>query len=204
VSFAQMITASSPFFTMVLMYAMAGKRYSRAAYASMLPMCGGVMLCTAGELNFSMVGFVTVVASTLLRGVKSIVQGRLLTAEEDRLDATTLLYHMSRSSVLPLGLYAALLEFPLLHDPLLRRHDAPRLWGLVLLSGVVSFFLNVCNFLVTKYTSPIALQVLGNVKVVLSILVSLLLFRNSISTSSIVGCVITLFGVAAYNRAPKS
>ena len=36
--------------------------------------CGGVMLCTAGELNFHALGFAAVVASTLLRGVKSILQ----------------------------------------------------------------------------------------------------------------------------------
>ena len=40
----------------------------------MVPMCGGVMLCTAGELNFNMIGFVAVVSATLLRGVKSIIQ----------------------------------------------------------------------------------------------------------------------------------
>ena len=33
-----------------------------------------------------------------------------------------------------------------------------RLWLLILLSGIVSFFLNLANFLVTKYTSPVALQ----------------------------------------------
>ena len=81
------------------------------------------MLCTAGELNFHALGFAAVVASTLLRGVKSILQairiimmtaipceapfptrlfepqGRLLTAPEDKLDAMSLLYHMTRSSV---------------------------------------------------------------------------------------------------------
>ena len=41
VSFAQMVTAAGPLFTIALMYTMAGKRYSPSAYASMLPMCGG-------------------------------------------------------------------------------------------------------------------------------------------------------------------
>lgn len=51
VSFAQMVTAAGPLFTILLMYTMSGKRYSRAAYASMVPMCGGVMMCTAGEVR---------------------------------------------------------------------------------------------------------------------------------------------------------
>ena len=93
VSFAQMVTAAGPLFTIGLMYTMAGKRYSKEAYASMLPMCGGVMMCTAGEINFSVFGFAAIVAATLLRGVKSIIQGRLLTAPEDKFDSLTLLYH---------------------------------------------------------------------------------------------------------------
>ena len=139
VSFAQMVTAAGPLFTIMLMYTMSGKRYSRGAYASMVPMCGGVMMCTAGEVsarrartrgrharrhllrhlrfgrasaerpcrrlalprstctraraqvNFHWLGFAAVVAATVLRGVKSIIQGRLLTSPEDKFDSLTLL-----------------------------------------------------------------------------------------------------------------
>ena len=204
VSFAQMVTAAGPLFTIGLMYSMAGKRYSKEAYASMIPMCGGVMLCTAGEINFNWLGFAAVVTATLLRGVKSIIQGRLLTAPEDKFDSLTLLYHMSGSSIAPLGAYAALVEYPALYDPLLRGDGALRRWALVLLSGFVAFLLNTCNFIVTKRTSAVTLQVLGNVKVVVSVGVSLLIFGNKVSKWSVAGCIITLAGVAAYNRAPKA
>jgi drug/metabolite transporter (DMT)-like permease len=204
VSFAQMVTAAGPLFTILLMYTMTGKRYSRAVYASMLPMCSGVMMCTAGEVNFHPLGFAAVVAATLLRGVKSIIQGRLLTSPEDKFDSLTLLYHMSGCSILPLGAYVALFEHAALHDPRLRGAGAAARWGVVVLSGIVAFFLNLCNFVVTKRTSAVTLQVLGNVKVVLSIGVSLLIFGNAVSSFSAAGCVITLAGVYAYNHAPKA
>ena len=44
----------------------------------------------------------------------------------------------------------------------LREPEAAHLWGLILLSGCVSFLLNLANFLVTKYTSAVALQVCGS------------------------------------------
>ena len=207
VSFAQMVTAAGPLFTIALMYTMTGKQYSRAAYASMVPMCGGVMMCSAGEINFHWLGFLAVVAATLLRGVKSIIQGRLLTAPEDKFDSLTLLYHMSGCSIFPLGLYVALFEHRFLVDPMLnpaRSDGALRRWALVWLSGLVAFFLNLCNFIVTKKTSAVTLQVLGNVKVVLAIGVSLLIFGNHVSGWSLSGCAITLAGVAAYNAAPKA
>jgi drug/metabolite transporter (DMT)-like permease len=204
VSFAQMVTAAGPLFTICLMFTMTGKRYSRAAYASMVPMCGGVMMCTAGEANFHLVGFCAVVAATLLRGVKSIIQGRLLTAPEDKFDSLTLLYLMSGCSIVPLGAYVALFEHAALFDPRLRGEGAARRWGLVVLSGCVAFFLNLVNFVVTRQTSAVTLQVLGNVKVVMSIIVSLVIFGNQVSEWSVAGCIITLAGVAAYNGAPKA
>ena len=75
---------------------------------------------------------------------------------------------------------------------------------MVVLSGLVAFFLNLCNFVVTKKTSAVTLQVLGNVKVVLSIGVSLFIFGNEVTTFAAAGCVITLAGVYAYNQAPKA
>ena len=44
---------------------------------------------------------------------------------------------------------------------------------------------------------------LGNVKVVLSIIISLIIFGNRVSEWSAAGCVVTLLGVAMYNSAPK-
>jgi drug/metabolite transporter (DMT)-like permease len=111
---------------------------------------------------------------------------------------------MAGCSLPPLGLYAALVEHGALYDPRLRGEGATRRWALVLLSGVVAFLLNLCNLVVTKRTSAVSLQVLGNVKVVLSIGVSIAIFGNPISAWSAAGCLITLGGVACYHRAPTS
>ena len=54
----------------------------------------------------------------------------------------------------------------------------------------------------TSTSAPRA-QVFGNEKVVLSITISLVIFGNRVSLWSVVGCAITLGGVALYNRAPK-
>lgn len=213
VSFQQMVTAASPLMTLLLAKLLTTKRFSPLAHASMLPMCGGVMLCVVGELGaaagggdggapFSWLGLGLIVVSTALRGVKSIMQGALLTDEADKLDALSLLRHMSRSSVVVLALYALLSGevAALLADTAVQR---PRVAAAVLASGVIAFLLNVCNFLVTQYTSAVALQVLGNVKVVLSIGTSLLVFGNSLAPVSAVGCLVTLAGVALYERGTK-
>jgi drug/metabolite transporter (DMT)-like permease len=204
-----MVTAASPLMTLLLAKLLTTKRFSALAHASMLPMCGGVILCVVGELGataggdggagFSWLGLGLIVVSTALRGVKSIMQGALLTDDADKLDALSLLRHMSRSSVVILALYALLSGelAALAADTAVQRVDVALA---VLASGVIAFLLNVCNFLVTQYTSAVALQVLGNVKVVLSIGTSLLIFGNSLAPLSAVGCLITLGGVVLYER----
>ena len=49
-----------------------------------------------------------------------------------------------------------------------------------------------------------ALQVLGNIKVVLLIGLSVAIFRNEVSPQSVVGCAACLVGVVLYNRARRS
>jgi hypothetical protein len=78
----------------------------------------------------------------------------------------------------------------------------PRVAAAVLASGVIAFLLNVCNFLVTQYTSAVTLQVLGNVKVVLSIGTSLLIFGNTLAPVSAVGCLVARVG--RWARAPPT
>ena len=53
-------------------------------------------------------------------------------------------------------------------------------------------------------TSAVTLQVLGNIKVVLLIGVSVAIFRNEVSTQSVVGCAACLVGVAMYNHARRT
>jgi len=64
--------------------------------------------------------------------------------------------------------------------------------------------LNISNFLVTAYTSPVTLQVLGNVKNCLSIPTSVCIFGNPLEVEQIIGVLTCLFGVWLYNRATSS
>jgi len=162
----------------------------------------GELRALSADRSFSWLGLGLIVASTALRGVKSIMQGALLTSDDDRLDALTLLRHMSRYSVGLLALYALVTgeAHALAADARVQR---ARVAATVLASGAIAFLLNVCNFLVTKYTSAVTLQVLGNVKVVISIGVSLLIFRNPLSPWSALGCATTLGGVWLYEQGSR-
>ncbi len=63
---------------------------------------------------------------------------------------------------------------------------------------------NLSNFLVTRETSALTLQVLGKAKSVIAVAASLLLFRNPVSALGMAGYGVCLLGVAAYGRAKKA
>jgi hypothetical protein len=52
--------------------------------------------------------------------------------------------------------------------------------------------LNLSNFLVVKYTSAVTLQVLGNLKIVCALFLSLFIFGNELSTMAAIGAAVTI------------
>merc|ERR1712032_1101173 len=69
---------------------------------------------------------------------------------------------------------------------------------LLCISGLNACLLNISNFLVTSHTSPVTLQVLGNVKSCLAIMVSVAIFRNDLAPEQAIGMATCLFGVWLY------
>jgi len=205
VSYAQIVTATTPLFTVLAMRLLTKQTLRWEVYLSMIPIAGGVGLASWKEADFHLFGFVAIICATALRAVKSVWQGLLLSDEDDRLDAISLLYYMSPPCFGLMFLLAVVSEPELMLDSsaFLAVLTNANLMSWLLASGVVAFFLNIMNLLVTKYTSAITLQVLGNVKVVLSILVSVLIFQNQVSFISWIGCSITLLGVNWYSLATK-
>lgn len=67
----------------------------------------------------------------------------------------------------------------------------------------MAYFVNLTNFLVTKHTSALTLQVLGNAKGVVAVIVSIMYFRNPVNAYSVLGYSITVAGVVLYSQAKK-
>ena len=61
-----------------------------------------------------------------------------------------------------------------------------------------------CSFLVTKQTSALTLQVLGNAKGVLGAGISVALFRNPVTLNGCVGYSLTVGGVICYSQVPDT
>ena len=73
---------------------------------ALAPVVLGALMTALGEVNFHLLGFTLACGACLCRAGKSVSQGRLLSAEDERLDAVNLMAHMCPISALLLAVFA--------------------------------------------------------------------------------------------------
>ncbi|KAH0979647.1 hypothetical protein GBA52_006824 [Prunus armeniaca] len=183
VSFNQAIGATTPFFTAVFAYFMTLKREAWLTYLTLVPVVTGVIIASGGEPSFHLFGFLICVAATAARALKSVLQGILLSSEGEKLNSMNLLLYMAPIAVVFLLPATLIMEENVVGITLaLARDDVKIIWYL-LFNSALAYFVNLTNFLVTKHTSALTLQVLGNAKGAVAVVVSILIFRNPVSVT---------------------
>ncbi|KAK7305826.1 hypothetical protein VNO77_43738 [Canavalia gladiata] len=203
VSFNQAIGATTPFFTAVFAYIMTFKREAWLTYLTLVPVVTGVIIASGGEPSFHLFGFIICIAATAARALKSVLQGILLSSEGEKLNSMNLLLYMAPMAVVFLLPATLIMEENVVGITLaLARDDVKIIWYL-LFNSSLAYFVNLTNFLVTKHTSALTLQVLGNAKGAVAVVVSILIFRNPVSVTGMLGYTLTVFGVVLYSEAKK-
>lgn len=203
VSFNQAIGATTPFFTAVFAYLMTLKKEAWLTYITLIPVVTGVIIASGGEPSFHLFGFIMCIGATAARALKTVVQGILLSSEGEKLNSMNLLLYMAPIAVvllLPATLYME--ENVVGITIALARQDFGIVW-LLLFNSALAYFVNLTNFLVTKHTSALTLQVLGNAKGAVAVVVSILIFRNPVSVTGMAGYTLTVIGVILYSEAKK-
>lgn len=78
---------------------------------------------------------------------------------------------------------------------------------LLVLHGMLAFFLNVANFNAVKQGGPLMMNVIGNVKQVTMVILSVFFFKNKMKPIGIIGSVICIAGSMWYSygwNSPRS
>lgn len=197
VSFMQTIKSFTPVATALLQYVVFRSRLRAPALMALVPITGGVALASVTELEFHLGGFIAALTACFLTGLKFVLSSQML-AGRYKLDSINLLYYMCPPSLAFLIPIVIALE----RDGVIAWFSAPTRtstdYMLLVLSGVVSFFLNVTLFIVLKATSSVTVTVAGNVKTVLVIGVSIIIFQNAVTIVNMLGCLIAIGGCCWY------
>ncbi|TYH54074.1 hypothetical protein ES332_D09G142800v1 [Gossypium tomentosum] len=203
VSFNQAVGATTPFFTALFAYFMTFKREAWVTYAALVPVVAGVVIASGGEPGFHWFGFIMCLSATAARAFKSVLQGILLSSEGEKLNSMNLLLYMSPIAVLVLVPAVLIMEPNVLEVILSLGKQHRYMWLLLFINSTMAYSANLSNFLVTKHTSALTLQVLGNAKGAVAVVISILLFKNPVTVVGIGGYTMTVLGVVAYGEAKR-
>ena len=197
----QTVKSSVPFFTVILERLILGSQQQTEIYFSVLPIVGGVSLASWSEQSFELTGFLAALIGSVVTAWLALLTAKLL---QTKLDAVNLLYYMTPLSGIFLLPFAIALEGTAIYaDWNARAHQLALVLTLIV-SGLVAFSLNALTFILINSTSALTYTVLGNVKVIFSIVVSVIIFGNPVGWINAAGCAVTLAGAAWYQKIKRA
>ncbi|KAK8796238.1 hypothetical protein WA171_004199 [Blastocystis sp. BT1] len=191
----QMFRCSMPVFTCVLEYLIQGTVRPFGVYLSLIPVIIGTMLVCAGDVDGTVWGVVLLFISCTISSLKGIVTKYLLSGKEP-LSTFQLLNINSMFSFFEI-IFLSLFkdnQFWVSWLP-----SAP-MYSILLLvfHGMLAFLLNIANFNAVKEGGPLMMNVVGNVKQVTIIILSVFLFKNKMKPIGILGSIICISGSMWY------
>ena len=179
-----------------------GKQFSATRQASVGVVVFGVACSCYGDMSYTSLGFVYTVLCVLLAAGKVVATGEMLTGEL-KMQPIELLAYMA-----PLALVQCLFMSILTGEA----SSIAARWSvdlspsvsltpmLVVTAGALaSFTLNVSSMFANKMTSPLTLCIAANVKQVLMIAVSTIMFDTHISALNGFGITVVLAGSSVYS-----
>ena len=214
VSFEQAIAACTPAVTAFMGMVILRKREHWRVWASLTPVILGGIVTAGAEPTFHAKGLALVLASMVARATKSCLQELLLSSAEsseggkdggvqqsEKLDSLNSLRWMSLMSVCTL--LPASVEFEgvcAIKAALRSAYEENDLAWALCANCAGAFLVNVSQFLVTQHVGALSMQVLGNVKTIVTVVFSVVIFKNVVGLRSLLGYALTLIGCFVYLR----
>jgi len=215
VSFEQAIAACTPAVTAFMGMVILRKKEHWRVWASLTPVILGGMVTAGAEPTFHAKGLALVLASMVARATKSCLQELLLSSAEsegggikdgvvqqsEKLDSLNSLRWMSLMSVCTL--LPASVEFEgvcAIKAALRSAYEENDLAWALCANCAGAFLVNISQFLVTQHVGALSMQVLGNVKTIVTVVFSLVIFKNVVGLRSMLGYALTLIGCFVYLR----
>uniref|UniRef100_A0A2K6A7N3 Solute carrier family 35 member E2B n=1 Tax=Mandrillus leucophaeus TaxID=9568 RepID=A0A2K6A7N3_MANLE len=202
VSFAETVKSSAPIFTVIMSRMILGEYTGLLVNLSLIPVMGGLALCTATEISFNVLGFSAALSTNIMDCLQNVFSKKLLSGDKYRFSAPELQFYTSAAAVAML--VPARVFFT--DVPVIGRSGKSFSYNqdvvlLLLTDGVLFHLQSVTAYALMGKISPVTFSVASTVKHALSIWLSVIVFGNKITSLSAVGTALVTVGVLLYNKA---
>lgn len=208
VSFAHIVKASEPVVTCALNAILLGQILPVPVYLTLLPIIGGVAIASMKELSFTFLALGAAMLSNVSSAARGVLSKKTMTGKQigENLDAQNLyavLTAMSACILVPLmlaiegtGMFKAFSAVVKTGE-----YTQKSLATLLALGGASYYAYNEVAFLALGKVNPVTHAVGNTIKRVVIIVASVVAFKTPMSTGSIIGSSIAIFGTLLYSLA---
>ncbi|GAB5359016.1 hypothetical protein AAMO2058_000508400 [Amorphochlora amoebiformis] len=195
ISFIQMLKATTPVMTMALLLACDMLPFHLQLVASTCAIVCGAVISGFGEGGLSWLGVGIMLLSCLSEATRCVLTQSLL--EDSKLTVVEGLYLMS-----PPCTIAALMAVSLFEKPALNAKGLETIASnpmIFVMAGSLGFIQHLCTLWVVQATNALTLKLLGPLRSIFVVGVSVVFWGDSLSTLKATGYMVSLLGLLWYN-----
>jgi len=196
VSFTETVKSSAPAFTVVISRLILGQMTGLYVKLSLVPVMGGLAICSANELSFNMTGFMFALGTNISECAQNVYSKMLISGDSFKYSPAEMQFYTSVASLV-VTLPTA---FLLVDGPSLLNMDL-RLAVCLIINGAFFHGQTLAAYYLMDYISPVTHSVANTGKRAFLIWTSVLLFGNEVTFLSGLGTGIVILGVFLYNLA---
>ncbi|XP_069774344.1 solute carrier family 35 member E2B [Narcine bancroftii] len=202
VSFAETVKSSAPIFTVIMSRLILGEYTGLWVNLSLMPIMGGLALCTVTEISFNALGFSAALSTNIMDCLQNVFSKKLLSGDKYKFTPPELQFYTSAAAVVMLiPAWIFLMDVPILGRRGHEFHFNQDVVVLLLIDGILFHIQSVTAYALMGKISPVTFSVASTVKHALSIWLSIIIFSNKITAYSAFGTASVTIGVFLYNRA---